>query len=321
MAKKLLGCALVGGAVVLVLVVVFALVVGSIVGGVTLGPKIANIDLEGIITSNRTGGLFETGASMVDRIKEDLSRAVEDESVKAIVLRINSPGGEVTASDTIHRAVSEAREAKPVVVYMDAMAASGGYYVACAADEIYANETTLTGSIGVIIQTLSYYDLFGKIGLGAVVFTSGEFKDSLGGARELRPEERDYIQSLVDQMYEKFLGIVAQGREIEEKDLRRGIADGRVFTGAQALEENLVDANGYVEDAYARARELADAPDAKVVRYRRETGLLAILGSARARLAGVGSKIPGRLEIDIAERILPRLEPGMIYLLPSHYAP
>ena len=125
---------------------------------------------------------------------------------------IDSPGGEVTASDVIYNSVVKTRAKKPVVVYMDSLAASGGYYVACGGKYLMANETTITGSIGVIIQTLNYEQLFNKIGLASVVFKSGKFKDMLNGARPVTPEERDYVQSFVMKTYDKFLGIVARER-------------------------------------------------------------------------------------------------------------
>ncbi len=323
MRKRLIGCLIAFAALVVLVMFLGFLVMGSIASGWTPGDKIAHIDVEGIITGAVGQGIFGSGESMVDRIRDDLERARKDESVKAIVLRVNTPGGEVTASDTIYHAVKQTAEVKPVVVFMDSLAASGGYYVACGAEEIIANETTITGSIGVIIQTLNYYDLLGKVGLEALVFKSGKFKDSLSGARDMSPEEEAYVQDLVQQMYDRFLEIVSSGRGIPVGQLRDGIADGRVFTGKEALEKKLVDANGYVEDAYERARELGGSSDAEVKRYRRETGFIGLLtASLRALVSGAQSAGGrGRLEIDLSDRLLPRLEPGMVYLLPSYYVP
>lgn len=315
--KTVIGCLLAGVVVVLVLAVASFVLLDRIGESLPSGDRIAHIDLEGIITSQMGGSLFGEAGSMTERLTRDLKNAAEDEGVKAIVLRINSPGGEITASDTIYDAVKTARESKPIVVYMDSMAASGGYYVACAANEIVANETTLTGSIGVIIQTLSYYELFEKVGLAALVFKSGELKDTLSGARKMNPEEQSYVQSMVDQMFDKFLEVVSEGRGIPKAELRDGIADGRVLSGIDALKEKLVDSNGYLEDAYERARTLANAPDAEVDRYRRETGFLELLGM----MSHAGSGERGTVQIDLSDRLLPRLTPGMIYLLPSYYIP
>src|SRR6202011_4979699 len=168
--------------------------------------KIALIMMRGLISSSLPGNV---GDSMVDDLRAALQQAREDNHVKAVGLEIDSPGGEVTASDEIYNAVVKTRARKPVVVYMDTLAASGGYYVSCGGKFLMANETTITGSIGVIIQTLNYQHLFDKIGLASVVFKSGKFKDILNGARPMTPEERDYIQAFVMKTYEKFLGVVA----------------------------------------------------------------------------------------------------------------
>ncbi len=320
MRKGIIGC-LIGGVATVLLGFIALVMIDVLAEGFQVGPQIAHIDVEGIITSQAAGSFFGEAESMAERIVDDLESASENENIAAIVLRINSPGGEVTASDKIFHAVEKAKAVKPVVVYMDSVAASGGYYVACGATEIIANETTLTGSIGVIIQTLSYYELFDKIGLDALVFKSGELKDTLSGARRMTPEEEAYVQGMVDQMYEKFLGIVAAGRGLEKNALRVGIADGRVMSGIDALNEKLVDATGYLEDAYDRARELGGSPDAEVFRYRRDGGVIGLLGAAlQGRLRAADGE-ESRIELDISDRILPRLQPGMIYLLPGYYLP
>ncbi len=278
--------------------------------------KIAQIDLEGVISSSTSDGMLSGAGMDVGAIKRALEQALEDKNVKAIVLRVNSPGGEVTASDTLYHAVQEAAKKKPVVVYMDSMAASGGYYLSCGATKIVANETTLTGSIGVIIQTMNYRLTMDKVGLQSVTFTSGAFKDSLNGARDMRDDEKAYVQELVTQMYDKFLGIVADARKLSKETLKDGIADGRVFTGKQALEKKLVDQLGYIEDAYALARQLGGAPDAMVVKYVHEHSLADFFGAFTQSAASQGS-----LKIDVSDRLLPRLEPGKAYLLPAYMVP
>ena len=218
--------------------------------------KIAVITLRGVISSSLPGNV---GDSMVDDMRFALEQAREDDNVRAIVLEIDSPGGEVTASDVIYHAVVKARAKKPVVVYMDSLAASGGYYVACGGKFLIANETTITGSIGVIIQTLNYEQLFNKIGLASVVFKSGKFKDMLNGARPITPEEREYVQSFVMSTYEKFLGIVAKERNLPADTLRNTIADGRILSGRDARDDKLIDGLGQIEDAYRKAKELGNA--------------------------------------------------------------
>jgi protease-4 len=262
-----------------------------------------------------TEGFGGSGMSVED-VKTALEQAINDEKVKAIVLRVNSPGGEVTASDTLYHAVKEAAKKKQIVVYMDSMAASGGYYLSCGATKIVANETTLTGSIGVIIQTLNYSQTFGKLGLETLTFVSGNFKDTLHGARPMRDDEKAYVQGLVNQMYDKFLTIVSDARGLSKEQLKAGIADGRVFTGAEAKQKKLVDQIGYIEDAYALARQLAVSPDATVVKYQRHSSLSDLFG-----VLGQAKAAQGKVNIDISDRLLPRLEAGRMYLLPSHMVP
>lgn len=277
-------------------------------GGVS--DKIALITLRGVISSAVPGTARE---SMVDDLRAFLQQACEDRGVKAIVLEVDSPGGEVTASDQIYHAVAEAREQKPVVVYMGSLAASGGYYVSCGGKFLMANDTTITGSIGVIIQTLNYEQLFNKIGLAAVVFKSGKFKDMLNGARPITSEERALVQSFVMETYDKFLGIVAKERHLPAELLRNTIADGRILSGKDALEHKLIDGLGQIEDAYAKARELGDAPGARVVKYAPPFSL--------SRLFRIFGQSDSKIELQLPKQLQPQLESGRAYFLPSYYAP
>ncbi|MEX1045581.1 MAG: signal peptide peptidase SppA [Chthoniobacterales bacterium] len=272
--------------------------------------KIAVIPVQGIIyTDTQT----EWGTSMVDDIKNALQTALEDDEVKAVVLAVNSPGGEVTAADILYHEVLKVQKKKPVVVAMTSLAASGAYYIACAADWIVANETTFTGSIGVIIQSLNYEGLFDKVGLDAVVFKSGKFKDMLSGSRPITPEEQAYVEGMVMQVYERFLGIVARARQLPAEGLRDTLADGRIITGLDAKAAGLVDQLGYVEDAYDKARALANAPDAGVIRYQSGINLQRLL-----RWLGAGAESKVEVQLGGAPRF--RLEPGQAYLLPEFYA-
>ncbi len=276
------------------------------------GPRIVQIDLTGVISSDEDKG----GSSLVSEMKQALDQALADSRVKAIVLRIDSPGGEVTASDTIYHAVKQANDRKPVVVYMDSMAASGGYYVSCGARKIIANVNTWTGSIGVIIQSLGYAGIMDKIGVKTRVFRSGAFKDALGGHREMTPEEESYVQNMVTQTYERFVTIVSTARSIPLETLKNGIADGRIISGADAVALKLVDRTGYLEDAWQEARDLAGLKDAAVIKYTRPAPLI----SLPSLLAKASAETP-RLEIDVADRLLPRLHPGRCYLLPESLLP
>jgi len=273
--------------------------------------KIAVIRLAGVISGMRQGHVGET---MVEDIKLQLKQALEDEDVKAIVMEVDSPGGEVTASDIIYEAVKKAVAKKPVVISMGSMAASGGYYVACGGSYIFAHDTTFTGSIGVIIQSLNYTELLGKVGLEMVTFKSGKFKDMLSGSRKMTPEESEYLQAMIMQTYGKFVGIVAASRKLDEAVLREGVADGRVLSGADALKEKLVDGIGGIEEAVDKARELGKAPGAAAVRYEARAGLAKIF-----RMLETAE--PKKVEVSLGTASEIKLEPGRIYLLPSVLVP
>jgi protease-4 len=272
--------------------------------------RIAVIPLEGIIAVGQPGPL---GDEMVGDFKRALEQARNDRTVKAVVVATDSPGGEITASDVLFNAIQNFAKHKPIIVYFNSIGASGAYYAACGASYIMCNDTTFTGSIGVIISTLNYRDLFGKVGLESVVFKSGKFKDMLNGARELTPEESEYVQGLVMQSYGRFVGIVSKARKIDEAKLRNGPADGRILSGTDAHAAGLVDQLGYVEDAYAKAMQLAGVENAQVVRYNRTVSfsdLFSLFGEARTP----------EIKINLMEG-MPKLLPGRVYLLPAIFTP
>lgn len=272
--------------------------------------KIAVIPLEGVIAYGASGAL---GDSMVDDFKIALEQAGSDPQVRGVIVQVDSPGGEITASDVLYDAIARLARNKPVVVYMNSIGASGAYYAACGAHWIMCNNTTFTGSIGVIISTLNYRELFGKIGLQSLTFKSGKFKDMLSGSREITPEERAYVQSLVMQSYDRFVGIVARSRKLDEAVLREGPADGRILSGTDAYAANLVDELGYIEDAYDKVREMAEAPEAQIVRYQRSYSLANFF-----RLFGENRS--AKIEVDFLKNRV-ELEPGRVYLLPAFFAP
>jgi protease-4 len=274
------------------------------------GDKIAVITMRGLISSSLPGNVGDT---MVEDMRLALQQARDDDHVRAIVLEIDSPGGEVTASDVIYNWVVKTRAKKPVIVYMDSLAASGGYYVACGGKYLMANETTITGSIGVIIQTLNYEQLFNKVGLASVVFKSGKFKDMLSGTRPVTPEERDYVQSFVMKTYDKFLGIVARERNLPADGLRNSVADGRILSGKDALDNKLIDGVGQIEDAFTKAKELGHAPGATIVKY----GPPFSFGRFLRAFGSADNKI----ELTLPKQLMPQLETGRAYFLPSFYAP
>jgi protease-4 len=274
------------------------------------GDKIAVITMRGLISSSLPGNVGDT---MVEDMRLALQQARDDDHVRAVVLEIDSPGGEVTASDVIYNWVVKTRAKKPVIVYMDSLAASGGYYVACGGRYLMANETTITGSIGVIIQTLNYEQLFNKVGLSAVVFKSGKFKDMLSGTRPVTPEEREYIQGFVMKTYDKFLGIVARERNLPADGLRNSVADGRILSGKDALDNKLIDGVGQIEDAFNKAKELGHAPGATIVKY----GPPFSFGRFLRAFGSADNKI----ELTLPKQLMPQLETGRAYFLPSFYAP
>lgn len=274
--------------------------------------KIALIRLDGMISYRRSGGV---SGNMVDDLKEAFQQASNDPKVKAVVISVDSPGGEVTAGDTIHHALGKLSARKPVVIFMNSIGTSAAYYIACAGSWIMCSDTTFTGSIGVIISTLNYKELFGKIGLQSVIFKSGQFKDALNGARDLTEEEKTYFQGLVMQTYERFLNIVASSRHLDAATLRDGIADGRVLSGKDAYAAKLVDQLGYIEDAYDKARALGKAPGAEVVRYEKKHGLAHFL-----RLFEDSEKSDIHLDLNVGPTAGMKLDSGRLYLLPSFYA-
>ncbi len=274
--------------------------------------KIAVIRVDGLI-GNSVGGLV--GETMVDDIKLELKQALDDKEVRAIVLAIDSPGGEVTASDVIYNAVKKAKMIKPIVVSMGSMAASGGYYIAVGGSHIIAHDTTFTGSIGVIMQSINYAELMGKVGVQTLTFKSGKMKDMLSGSRPPTQEERDYVQSLVMQTYSKFVGIVSAERNLPEAQLRAGLADGRVISGQDAFAAKLVDEIGDFDTAVAKAMQLGLAPGSAVVKYEAGGGIaryLRMLGKADASR---------KVEINVGPQQALKLEPGRLYLLPEILVP
>ncbi|MFQ5610654.1 MAG: signal peptide peptidase SppA [Anaerolineae bacterium] len=225
-------------------------------GGLAFGDAVAVVRVEGpIVSGDPTQDPFGGGSSAAfsSRIVNHLKQANEDESVKAVVLRVNSPGGGVVASDEIHQQMLKMD--KPVVASMGDVAASGGYFVSAPADEIWANPNTLTGSIGVIGQFINIEGFLEEHGIEATAITSGKFKDTGSLFRDMTEEDRALWQAIIDEAYDDFVAIVAEGRDMAEEEVR-ALADGRVYTGRQAKAAGLVDELGNLPDAIERAAEL-----------------------------------------------------------------
>lgn len=244
------------------------------------GPdRVALIELTGVIGAPADAfSLQISHESLLSQIRQ----AARDERVKAVVLRVDSPGGGVVASSEIHAELLRLKETgKPLVVSMGGTAASGGYYVSAPADRIYANPDTLTGSLGVILSTLNYGEAFERLGLESYVYKSGELKDIGSPTRPPTAEEQAVLQAIVDEAYEGFVRVIVEGRGLPEEQVRE-IADGRVYTGTQARELGLVDRLGNRDDAIAGAKELAGLETATVVQYIESTSLRALLLSRLA---------------------------------------
>jgi len=242
----------------------------STVGG-SGSAKVLLIDLGGVLAEEPIITLeSRPQVPLIARVREELEKAEDDDQVRGLVLRINSPGGTVTASDILYHEITRFKERRkvPVIASILDVGASGGYYVALSADKIFAHPTTVTGSIGVLMLTVNASGLLEKIGVNASYVTSGAFKDMGSPFRALKPEERALFQDLIDGFYARFVGIVASSRRLDEARVR-SFADGRIYQANEALSLGLIDKIGYLEDAIAAARSAAGLSEAKVVTYHR----------------------------------------------------
>jgi protease-4 len=282
--------------------------------------KIAVVTVDGIITSHTAD---PAGNNMVDVIKAQLDRAAKDSRVKAVILRVDSPGGEVMASDDINKLIVkfQADSRKPVICSMGSLAASGGYYISAPCRWIVANELTITGSIGVIMHGYNYRGLMDKVGLAPMTYKSGKFKDMLSPDRstnDIPPEEHAMVQGLIDETYQKFKSVVSDGRkQAHDKNAKEGktladdwadYADGRVVSGTQALNLGFVDELGDFDDAVNRTKKIAHIADANLVEYRERydiSDFLSMFGQS-----GAAHDIRLDLGLDI-----PKLRAGCMYFL------
>jgi protease-4 len=232
--------------------------------------KVLLVDISGVISSDNKDG-FYTSPGMLATVKEELERAGKDEHVKAIVIKINSPGGTVTASDIIYHELKTFKATRkiPVVASIMDVGASGGYYIAAAADTVMAHPSSVTGSIGVIMLTVNARGLLEKVGVETNTVTSGPRKDMGSPFRAMLPEERAIFQGVIDGFYQRFLHIVQEGRPGLSGDSIKKLADGRIYSGDQAKASGLVDEIGYLDDAVEVAKKKAGLTEARVVTYRR----------------------------------------------------
>jgi protease-4 len=297
------------------------------------GPhKIAWMSVQGVIDSSR---MDLSGRDIVQSIRDQLERVADDPEIRAVILSVDSPGGEVLASDEIYRFLQDFQKntGRPVIAQMGSVAASGGYYVSVACRWIVAHELTMTGSIGVIFQGLNYRGLMDKVGVRPKVIKSGRLKDMWSGAKsadEELPEEEEILQEMVSETFERFKAVITEGRylaEVHNEGAGRSLsgdweslADGRILSGRRALEAGMVDELGNLETAIERALALAGIEDATLVSFEAPVSLLSFL-----RLLGqspVTGAFTGRLQVDLGLSDLPRLAAGRLYFLsPLHWTP
>ena len=272
--------------------------------------KILLLDVSGVISTSLNQGLFAREGDILSKVFYRLEKVSEDKAVKAVILRLDTPGGEVTASDIIYNEILRFKEKTriPVVGLMMGVAASGGYYIGSACDFIVAHPSTITGSIGVISIFPNLGELFSKIGIRVTVIKSGEMKDSGSIFRDMTEDEKRVFQDVVDELYTKFLDVVYQKRKdaISLEDLKK-IADGRIYTASQALELKLIDEIGYFDTALKKALSLASLRDANVVAY-------TYYPTKKTNIYATSFNEPSLLESKSIEDMLRSLKSGFYYL-------
>lgn len=279
--------------------------------------RVAVVDVTGMILNGRISGLLSEGENPVSMFHEELEKAAKDKHVKAIVLRLNTPGGAVAASDMMYRDVLDFKEktGKPVVVVMMDVAASGGYYLACAGDHIIAYPSTVTASIGVIFQTVSLQPALSSIGVQTEAITSGPNKDAGSPLSAMTDGHRAVFKEMVDTFYADFKGIVRKARpNISEADFKE-VTDGRVVTGRRALEVGLVDQLGDLNDGFAKAKDLAGIKDASLIRYHRPLSYVGSpYASAEDRQPKSGSTQVNLFQLNLGDALGESASSGFYYV-------
>ncbi len=273
--------------------------------------RIVVLRVEGVIQdTGAASSLFATEGYNHSFFLKQLEEAKNDPTVKGIVLAVDSPGGGVVESAEIYKDLMKIKDEtdKPIYVSMGGMAASGGYYIAAPADKIFVMKETMTGSIGVILQSVNYGDLAEKYGVEFVTIKTGPYKDILSPSRDMLPEEEEMLQDMINDSYEEFVRIIAEGRGMSEEEVRK-VADGRILNGRQAIEANLADDYGFEEDVIAAMKEDLDMPGAEVFEYSQEQSLSSLFGV----------KAQSFLGLDIETQVISKLitdnqAPRMMYL-------
>ncbi|MGI2326338.1 signal peptide peptidase SppA [Planococcus sp. YIM B11945] len=273
--------------------------------------RIAVLNVEGVIQdTGESASLFGSTGYNHTFFMEQLEQVKADSSVKAIMLKVNSPGGGVVESAEIYDKIMEIKEEtkKPIYVSMGATAASGGYYISAPADKIFVNEETLTGSIGVIMESVNYGELAERYGIDFVTIKSGEFKDIMSPTRDMTDAEQDLLQGMINESYESFVDIIEEGRGMSEQEVKE-FADGRIMSGRQAVKLNLADDIGFEEDVIKQLRTDFGLEDAEVFEYGQSQGWGSLLSMKMNSFLGndIETQMLGKLFTDYNS-------PRMMYL-------
>ncbi|GAB2540640.1 signal peptide peptidase SppA [Gracilibacillus alcaliphilus] len=268
--------------------------------------KIAVLHVDGVIQDTGSAGFLNAGGYNHQAFLEMLDQAGEDSSVGGVILRVNTPGGGVVESAEIHDKIVEIKEMydKPVYVSMGNTAASGGYYISAPVDKIVAHNATLTGSIGVIMESYNFSELADQLGIDVNTIKSGEHKDIMSMYREMSDEERDLLQAMIDDMYNDFVQVIVDGRDMPE-DRVRELGDGRVYTGSQAQAEGLVDELGSFDDTVAMMKEEQNLANASLIEYSQSGYYDQLLGGVAQSLFSSETNIFGLKEL-LQENNAPR---------------
>lgn len=271
--------------------------------------KIVVLDVEGVIQDTGEASSFVQSAGYNHKsFMEKLNTIEEDSSVRGVVLRVNSPGGGVVESAEVHDKLVEItkKRKKPVYVSMGSMAASGGYYISAPATKIFAAKDTMTGSLGVIMESYNFTELADKLGIDTITIKSGPHKDIMSSTRKMTEEEKHILQEMINNAYGDFVKVISDGRGIPQEEVRK-LADGRIYDGRQAKQLNLIDDFGYLDDTIAAMKKDKNLKDAQVVRYaNNDFGFGSLFGVTANKLMGQDSSAKALTEL-LSYRNSPRL--------------
>ncbi|MCE4956337.1 signal peptide peptidase SppA [Macrococcus caseolyticus] len=285
----------------------------SVIEGTDAAHQIARVEVDGVIQDTGVPGLFDEAAYNHQQTLQALEQIKEDDQIKGLMLVVNSPGGGVYESAEIHKAVEAIKKSgKKVYVTMKNMAASGGYYISAPADKIYASRETITGSLGVIMQSMNYKELADKYGVKFNTIKSGPHKDIMSPTKEMDEEERQILQSFVDESYDAFVKVISEGRKIDKAQVKK-IADGRIYSGLQAKKLNLIDEIGLEKDALKAMREDIKAKNAQVIEFNEGDSFF---GKNFFAANSFVKQFMGQSDVDRVQQILSKrqgLEPMYLY--------